>query len=82
MLIIMKMIISLIISEMITLRLEMFNYGYDIHCNAEIDPDNIFCNNYSYNFKYYTDHQFSNFQSDKVFSIMHFSCRRISADFT
>ena len=48
------------------LRLEMFNFDYDIHCNAEIDPDNNFSNNISNRCQYYTDHQFSYFQSDKI----------------
>ena len=53
----------------------------DLHCNAEIDPDNNFDINISNICQYYTDHQFSNFLSDKVFSIMHFNCRCISANF-
>ena len=60
----------------------MFNFDYDCYCNAEIDPGNYFYHNISNNCQCFTDHQFSNFESDKVFSIIHFNCRIVFADFT
>ena len=60
----------------------MFNFDYDFHCNAEIDPDSNFNNNISNDCQYYSDHQFFNFHCYMVFSIIHFNCRSISANFT
>ena len=55
----------------------MFIFDYDIHLNADINPDTNCYHDISNDCQYYTDHQISNFISDKVFSIMHFNCRSI-----
>ena len=52
------------------LKIEMLNLGYDIHCNTEIDTDNDFYN-ISNNCQFNIDYQFSDFQSNKVLSIMY-----------
>ncbi len=66
------------------LNVTPFNYtelknDYD----ADIDPDNNFCNNLCINSQYYADSQFDSLSESKTnwFSVVHFNCRSMSANF-